>query len=304
MAGAGSSRGPGRAQLLVRETMLAAGGYWRPLAAVARLLEELGEVAELLATHAPPADELAGELADLWIITTALADQYLADVPEPCSAQGGPASASASASGSASGSPSPLALIAAAGAIARVVNHYDGPKTPRTGARMPSLAGAVAAFHVELRALAGALRLDLATAVTGKLRAIGDRGDLSRFERSGHDPSTAAVLDRYRAALGARAPQRLWGGPDWGEQTEECVDAFAKAAAAEGLEALVLAGPPAGEGRPDWAALAIEELGGTEEELVRRGVRMSAIVEGGDGERFLVLRAAGPAQAALAGSLS
>ncbi len=57
--------------------MLAAGGYWRPLAAVARLLEELGELSELLFVGDEPAGGIAGELADLWIITTALADQFL-----------------------------------------------------------------------------------------------------------------------------------------------------------------------------------------------------------------------------------
>ena len=37
----------GAGQQLVRATMIAAGGYWRPLAAVARLLEELAELSEL-----------------------------------------------------------------------------------------------------------------------------------------------------------------------------------------------------------------------------------------------------------------
>ncbi len=67
----------------VRTTLGAVGGYWRPLAAVARLLEELGELAEILMSPTPDAGDLAEELADLWIITTALADQFLWDVAEP-----------------------------------------------------------------------------------------------------------------------------------------------------------------------------------------------------------------------------
>jgi NTP pyrophosphatase (non-canonical NTP hydrolase) len=82
----------------VRAAMRQVGGYWRPLAAVARLQEELGELAELLMTCTPDieqhaadlaerwpselAEQCASELADLWIISTALADQFLGAVAD------------------------------------------------------------------------------------------------------------------------------------------------------------------------------------------------------------------------------
>src|SRR5947209_7312422 len=118
---------PSGAQRLVRETMIAAGGYWRPLAAVARLLEELGELSELLYSGGEAPDGLPEELADLWIITAALADQFLAEVDEP-----GEVAAAEVDLG---------ALVAAAGPVARVVNHYDGPKVPRSGEPMPTVQG-------------------------------------------------------------------------------------------------------------------------------------------------------------------
>src|SRR3954447_2546569 len=131
-------------QRLVRETMIAAGGYWRPLASVARLLEELGELSELLETSTE-GEDLGGELADLWIITTALADQFLSEVEEP---------------GTGSEATADLGmLLAAAGPIARVVNHYDGPKVPRTGEPMPTLQGSIAGFHMSLLAFAAARRI-------------------------------------------------------------------------------------------------------------------------------------------------
>jgi hypothetical protein len=222
----------GESQRLVRATMVAAGGYWRPLAAVARLLEELGELLELLDGAA--ASDLGGELADLWIITTALADQFLAEVPEPgtdgCEGDG------ADGAG----------LVVAAGPIARVVNHYDGPKVPREGAPMPSLVRSIAEFHRVLSALATALGVELGDAVRLKLAAIHRRGDIERFARNGFDPSTAPLLARLAADPPAVAlPRRLWGAPElsaaaspleWARAISATLEMFAKAARREGLE--------------------------------------------------------------------
>ncbi|HEY7836577.1 MAG TPA: hypothetical protein VIB59_03865 [Solirubrobacteraceae bacterium] len=243
----------GEAQRLVRETMLAAGGYWRPLAAVARLLEELGELAELLDVEAAR-DELAAELADLWIITTALADQFLARVSEPAS--GAEAEANLGM------------LVAAAGPIARVVNHYDGPKVPRPGEPMPTLHGAVAGFHDALAAFAAAREIGLAAAVRAKIEHIHARGDIERFGRDGFDPSTAPVLDRPRPD---GLPERLWGAPEPQGTTgvaqraalaREPLTMFAKAARAEGIEGFVIAGPPtsAAAGEAAWLGALVAEL--------------------------------------------
>jgi NTP pyrophosphatase (non-canonical NTP hydrolase) len=225
----------GESQRLVRETMIAAGGYWRPLAAVARLLEELGELLELL--EEGPAAELGGELADLWIITTALADQFLAAVPEP-------------GTGSDEGETSGARLVVAGGPIARVVNHYDGPKVPREGAPMPSLRGSIAEFHRVLGALAMSLGVDLGDAVRSKLVAIHQRGDIERFARDGFDPSTAPVLARLAADPSATTlPARLWGAPElsstdspeeWATAISGSLEMFAKAAHAEDLEGYVI----------------------------------------------------------------
>ncbi|HEX4435829.1 MAG TPA: hypothetical protein VH061_03445 [Solirubrobacteraceae bacterium] len=227
-------------QRLVRETMIAAGGYWRPLAAVARLLEELGELAELLGDG--PAPELGGELADLWIITTALADQFLAEVPEP----GTDASGSIGTDGA--------RLVIAAGPIARVVNHYDGPKVPREGVPMPSLTASIAEFHRLLAALASELGVGLGDAVRSKLAAIHRRGDIERFARDGFDPSTAPVLARLADEPSTAAlAGRLWGAPElsagdspreWATAISGSLEMFAKAAGPEHLEGYAIELPP------------------------------------------------------------
>jgi NTP pyrophosphatase (non-canonical NTP hydrolase) len=238
----------------VRSTIGLVGGYWRPLAAVARLLEELGELAELLtssadadATGKPGADAdpsgelIAAELADLWIISTALADQFLGAVAEPGSHT--------------YGQPSPdlfASLVTAAGPIARVVNYYDGPKTPRGFDDWISLSDAVAEFHRVLADVAHAHEVDLATAVGQKLDAI-PVVDSARFGATAHDPSTAVALRRFRS-LRAACPEvpedgRWWGGPDCSSQAAGAtviaadLASFVKASAWERLDAYLICGP-------------------------------------------------------------
>ncbi len=250
--------GAGTLQLLVRRTMLEAGGYWRPLAAVARLAEELGELAELLEGPRAPVDELAGELADLWIITTALADQFLIAVPDP-------------ATGSPDGRPggaSPAArLVITAGQIARVINFYDGPKPPRRPGELPSLTAVMGEFHRELGLLSGRLGIDLARAVDEKLARVRAGADMRRFERDASDPSTAAILG---ALPPGSAPLRAWGAPadpsspvaELARALVPSLSSFTRAAVAEGLAAYIVGAPwPAGtEGLARWWAELVREL--------------------------------------------
>jgi hypothetical protein len=241
--------GPSSADEPTRERVRAAigqvGGYWRPLAAVARLQEELGELAELCVSSTSHAERCASELADLWIITTALADQFLGRVAEPGSYARRPPASRDRLGG----------LVAAAGRIARIVNHYDGPKTPRTFDGWISLSDAVAEFHRALADSAHAHDIDLAVAVAAKLDAIPTL-DAGRFRAGEHDPSTAASLQRFRAIRAASScpeaeRERLWGSPEWSSKSfESNVDAivvglssFTKAAAWERLDGYLISGP-------------------------------------------------------------
>ncbi len=243
-------------QARVRATLNAVGGYWRPLAAVARLSEELGELAEILVSPAPDEGKLAGELADLWIITTAVADQFLGEVGEPDTH---PRRTSTSRDLT-------IELLLAAGPIARIVNYYDGPKTPRSLNGWVSLSDAVADFHRALARLAHAHAVDLAGAVNAKLRAI-PALDAGRFAQSEHDPSTAECLDRLDPDAGC---SRAWGAPVWSaESFAENVAAivpsltsFTKAAVPERIDGYVIVGPPPGSAElpADWPERLLREL--------------------------------------------
>jgi hypothetical protein len=282
----------GAAQRQVRETMSAAGGYWRPLAAVARLLEELGELFELLETSGA---DPAGELADLWIITAALADQFLAEVGEP--------------GDGASGEGTAESLLVAAGPIARVVNHYDGPKVPRAGEPMPTLHGSVAVFQGALAAFACARDVQLAGAVSAKIEQIHSRGDIERFGDGGFEPSSAEVLAQLAESdIAPLLPERLWGAPQLGPSAgaaararaaRPTLETFAKAARAERLEGYAIAGPElpaAAAGDAAWlgALAAAIDPGGRGERLEVAGQALHAVVLRAPGQDrlFALLRAA------------
>lgn len=233
-----------RTQERVRAAMERVGGYWRPLAATARLLEELGELAENLAHRDPDHAEIEAELADLWIITAAMSDQFLGWVAEPP----GPGA------GSSEHADLPK-LVATAGQLARIVNYYDGPKGPRTLEGWTPLNDAVATFHRALGDVSAAQQVDLRGAVDRKLNAIPAR-DAGRFART-HDPSTAQSLAEFRAVqTTTQCPfaeqARLWGSPAWSlarpfESNVEAIvptlTTFTKAALAERLDAYIISGP-------------------------------------------------------------
>jgi HAMP domain-containing protein len=236
----------GPAQTRVRETLAAFGGYWRPLAEVARILEEMGELAETLAAERP-AHEVAEELADLWIISTALADQFLVWVAEP----GGQAPAATLGE-----------LLAAAGTVARIVNYYDGPKDPRAPDSLPPLADAIPAFHRALAGFCGVAGVDLARAVQEKLEVIVHR-DAGRFgPPAWSDPSAAPVLAAFASAgRGGLGPDaRLWGAPDASAAAVLAgLRMFARAAGPERLDGYIVAAPPA-PAREGWVGELLGEL--------------------------------------------
>jgi YqcI/YcgG family len=251
------------------------GGYWRPSAAAVRLLEELGELGEVLEHPAQHTEVLTSELADLWIISTAIADQFLADAGEPVSRRyvGDIGDAFRQ-------------LVVTAGTIARIINYYDGPKTPQTLKDWCSLGEAVVAFHDALANVSSGLCVDLEAAVSTKLRAIPAR-DAGRFV-SGYDPSTAACLDRFRV-IQAITPcpyadqARIWGAPSWSSESiaanvkaiVSSFTMFTKAAIPEQLDAYVILGPAfaAMDHLAQWFVELLQELSGYDpaEERVMEG---------------------------------
>ena len=255
-------------QAQVHAMIAAIGGYWRPVNAVARLLEELAELGEELTAADAEGERLSGEFADLWIITACLANQFcltLADDPDDPDGPDGPDDPAEAAEPDRDGAEGGFVrLVEEAGRIARVVNYYDGPKNPRSLGGFPTLTAAITSFHRALGMLAASRGVGLDAAVESKVKAATER-DRGRFA-VGYDPSTADSLRAFTPVLAAaqaaasRPARRLWGAPTWdGRLTVEhnvdliipFLSCFAKAAERENLDGFVIRLP----GGPETADL-------------------------------------------------
>jgi len=195
-----------RRQQDVNDLIMSVGGYWTLSAAAVRLLEEIGEFSEIY----PPTQgiyskiEMEGELADLYIITTCIANQHLIALPEPA------------AEVSSNLSPAELLrdLIIRAGRIARIVNYYDGPKRPRTMDGWESLETAITAFHRSLGRVALDIGIRLEDAVANKL-VVARGKDRGRFAAS-FDPVTSEIIAEFSMLTSSRLcpyakNARVWG---------------------------------------------------------------------------------------------
>lgn len=249
-----STRTVGELQAQVDRAIRRVGGYWRALSAVARLLEELAELAEGLDAGAP-AGGAASEVADLYVITTCLANQYCADLSREYHRLGLPVRADALRAHFAprrTPAAEYLRVAAAAGTVARIVNAHEGDKRLKAGERVPSVGRAVAGVHAALFGLAAALGVDVVAEVEAVLARTLAR-DAHRFATH-FDPAAASSLERFAPVRdGVRCPfarrARLWGSPDWdpalppGRNLREALphlERFTRVSRHEGLDGFVL----------------------------------------------------------------
>jgi YqcI/YcgG family len=196
-------------QLLVHDSIGKVGGYWPPLAAVARLLEEIGELVEALSDAHPDVDAVGAELSDIWIISTCIANQFTVRIEVDIAAW------------DSEGINVRRALdrvIMSSGSLARIVNYYGGPKAPRNPDDLSSLQLVITHLQEAIRDTAVCLSLDLNNTIRQTLAQSISR-DRQRFDPS-FDPSTAACLSQFQLVADstqctfARAA-RVWGAPAW-----------------------------------------------------------------------------------------
>jgi NTP pyrophosphatase (non-canonical NTP hydrolase)/FPC/CPF motif-containing protein YcgG len=245
-----------RTQNKVQDTVVSLGGYWRPLSALARVLEEVGEIGELLACEEPVQfDALALELADVFVISTCLANQYCANLScayknlkwekiRPSTYMPGAVDDSLRLD---------LCRLAhRTGRLARVINGYEGDKPPKKSDSETNVSVEVAGIHFVLLEMAFTIDYDLIEAVDKVLDASGQR-DLGRFLKH-WDPSVSPTLEAFRPIVettpcifAKRA--KLWAAPDYDGNLSiqdnavkftRILARFCKVAPSEGLDGYVI----------------------------------------------------------------
>jgi len=206
----------------IRETVLALGGYWSPLSAVARVLEELGELAELLSPDRIDNDRMAAELADLFIITTCIADQYCVTVNEHTRGLNDSRPAVEAISGTSW--PRMFYLLSErAGRLGRLVNALEGDKCPKPDEERPTIAAATASLQATLVEMFHLTGRELVASVSTALD-MNIKRDKARF-KAHWDPTTALSLERFRPLIANTlcpfAQQaKVWGAPDYDEHMD------------------------------------------------------------------------------------
>ncbi|WP_339062140.1 hypothetical protein [Tepidibacillus marianensis] len=229
------------------------GGYWRPLSGLARVTEELGELSELIMCSEVDREELGGELADLFVITASVGNQYCLDLNEEFSLMGYPNHIDelyqviTSAANKEIGL---MKLLARAGQIARILNHYEGDKKKKPTGKKRRLGEEIAKFNIDLIALANFTDIPLFTYVDQIIDRDVER-DRNRFDVT-HDPTTEPSVDHfYKLAKGTpyEKLRKIWGSYEWDEalKLEDNLQRslltfqrFVKVTENEGLEAFVL----------------------------------------------------------------
>jgi len=200
------------------------------------------------------------ELADVYVISTCVANQYAADLTAGYAECDAPRPAPAGRSLA----HELLLLAREAGQVARVVNALDGDKKPKRGEALDTVERAVSRLHLSVLRFAdvlvsaslGSHPLTLDEAVDRVLAKSRAR-DVGRFAAS-YDPSMCAAVDAYAAHAHPRTNAafsrgaKVWGAPAWDASLSDAANAarfathaarFARVAPSEGLDAFVMETP-------------------------------------------------------------
>lgn len=189
-----------KTQTSIHRTITILGGYWPPLSGVSRILEELGELHDAFLKN--DAAEMKKELADLFIISTCVANQYCAHLKNIAIKNSVTINVSLLLS----------QLVIQAGEIARRVNHYEGPKIPKKGENFKNIEELISAFHMTLFILADVMDINLMQAVKTKLLQAKKR-DQGRFPLC-FDPCSSSAVALYKEIYGEKNT-KCWGAPEW-----------------------------------------------------------------------------------------
>jgi len=225
------------------------GGYWRPMSAVVRVAEELGEVVE--AMQDGDDGKILAELADLFIITTCLANQYCIqlddlEVAEAPLDDGGKHTSLRDRLNTL------MTLVTHSGRLSRTVNAYDGEKPAKADEIPVSISDSIDTIHLVIFQYVVSAGGSLDTAVNSAMERSARR-DRKRFTAK-YDPSSATAVKLF-GNIASVSPcifaksARVWGAPSYRlqksltENVDAAMDAllhFGRAAVVEQLDGFVM----------------------------------------------------------------
>lgn len=241
-------------QKKVDESIIILGGYWKPLSALARVIEEVGEVGELIYQESSQ-NEYADELSDVFIITTCLANQYCADLNieyKNLGYTGNIEKLRRMINPNKELISSFINLVNQTGKIARIINHYEGDKKKKEGEENSRLSTELARLHLILFEIAEIKGINIFERISLVLEKNLKR-DKGRFDVLS-DPTTNFSLKRFNNLVKKTdcifaTSAKVWSAPDFNsawsiernlEGTCEVLKRFNKCAESEGLDGLVI----------------------------------------------------------------
>lgn len=216
-------------QQKIDEMILHLGGYWRPLSGLARLLEEVGEVAGAL--RKGTMNELREELLDVLVISTCLANQYAITLRQPDTDTIEEASEQLY-----------FQIVEEAGEVARILNAYEGDKKLKPNRQGLSLQQHIEQLQRAVLALGTSSGLQLFDSLFALIEEKSSR-DFGRFDHT-PDPITESSVRTYLTYQSGR----YWGGIpvksferfDRYTERERHIKRFYRIATIEGLDGFVI----------------------------------------------------------------
>ncbi|MGD6834860.1 MazG nucleotide pyrophosphohydrolase domain-containing protein [Sutcliffiella halmapala] len=185
------------------------GGYWKPLSAYARVVEELSEVYEELDNESLA--DLADELADLFVINCCIANQYGVIFDEELERLG--LNLDTYNVMEKNTDEALKGFLYRVGQLGRILNHYDGDKVKKPSETEQTVSRETTLVMHEVFKLAIMLGAPVFDSVNNVLNNSLMR-DKNRFNNK-FDPSNSVVLKNIRGVLKERTAWKLWGARVW-----------------------------------------------------------------------------------------
>lgn len=222
-------------QSIIDQTVRTLGGYWMPLSGLARVLEELGELGELI-LNKEYGEEFASELADVLVISICVANQYCAKLDITTSESHKPLNYSLEELY--------LKLAADCGEFSRIVNSYEGNKKLKSTEHPTTVEKQASTICLDIISIAEKMNLNIVETVEKTMIKVRKR-DANRFDTL-YDPSLSLAHDEYISET--NPAYKIWGLRDSKHQNIaddlleniDTINRFLKFGGIEAIHCLVL----------------------------------------------------------------